>query len=130
MVLILDIKSETPVMIHTIWLGSKVGPPSEKQDFIVQMDLDTDRNMLLCRSRFGIIFWVQLFHHGRTSNTKTMVSINSYSQSADKDFLSQFKWLSRMGCYAEGTQKGLIKIRSIENEGEVLLQLPTPPSGY
>ena len=57
MVLILDIKSETPVMIHTIWLG-KVGPPSEKQDFIVQMDLDTDRNMLLCRSRFGIIFWV------------------------------------------------------------------------
>jgi len=131
MVLIFDVKNAAqnnaaqhtaaPIMIHTIRPLKliKNGIP----DYIKQMDLDRNRNMLICRSKSGIISCVQLINRGMVKSA-VIEKISSYE--GDKlDSLKQFKWLSRMSCYCEGTAKGYLKIRDIEKGGECILMLHT-----
>ena len=85
------------------------------------MDLDRDRNILICRSKMGIVSVVQLINRGMMKST-VIETINSYEGNRE-DGLARFKWLSRMSCYCEGTQKGYLKIRDIEKGGECILML-------
>ena len=121
MVLIFDVKNATPIMIHTIrpFKLAKSGVP----DYVKQMDLDRNRNILICRSKAGLVSCVQLINRGMIKSA-VIEKINSYE--GDKlDSLSSFKWLSRMSCYCEGTTKGYLKIRDIEKGGECMLLLQT-----
>ena len=52
-----------------------------------------------------------------------MEGIKSYNEEEKKDNISEFKWLSRMSCYCEGTRYGFMKIRDIERKGECIIQL-------
>lgn len=100
MVLIFDVKDpKSPVMIHTVRLCKQVknGP----LDYIKQMDLDRDRNILICRSKSGEISVVQMINRSMIKSA-IMETINSYDNNRD-DGLARFKWLSRMSCYCEGT---------------------------
>ena len=118
MVLIFDVKTpRSPVMIHTMRLCRL----SQNGDYIKNMDLDTDRNILLCRAKSGIVSVVQLINRGVVKST-VIETINSYEGNREES-LSRFKWLSRMSCYCEGTQKGLMRIRDIEKGGECILML-------
>ena len=87
------------------------------------MDLDRDRNILICRAKSGIISVVQLMNRGIVKST-IIERINSYESNSNES-LQSFKWLSRMSCYVEGTQKGHLRIRDIEKGGECLLMLQT-----
>lgn len=107
-------------MIHTMRLCRL---SSQQNDYIKNMDLDTDRNILLCRAKSGIVSVVQLINRGVVKST-VIETINSYEGNRE-DSLSRFKWLSRMSCYCEGTQKGLMRIRDIEKGGECILMLQT-----
>ena len=117
MVLIFDVKTpRSIVMIHTMLLCRV-----SQNDYIKDMNLDTDRNILLCRAKSGIVSVVQLINRGVVKST-VIETINSYEGNRE-DNLSRFKWLSRMSCYCEGTQKGLMRIRDIEKGGECTLML-------
>lgn len=119
MVLIFDVKTpRSPVMIHTMRLCR-----ISQNDYIKEMDLDRDRNILLCRSKAGVVSVVQLINRGVIKST-VIETINSYEGNRE-DSLGRFKWLSRMSCYCEGTQKGLVRIRDIEKRGECILMLQT-----
>ena len=87
------------------------------------MDLDTDRNILICRSKTGVISVVQLINKGIVRSA-VIESIHSYENNRE-DYLTRFKWLSRMSCYCEGTNKGYLKIRDVEKGGECILMLQT-----
>lgn len=87
------------------------------------MDLDRDRNILLCRSKSGVVSVVQLINRGVVKST-VIEMIKSYEGNRE-DNLNRFKWLSRMSCYCEGTQKGLVRIRDVEKGGECILMLQT-----
>jgi hypothetical protein len=41
------------------------------------------------------------------------------------DHITAFNWLSRMNMYCEGTSRGLVKIRDIAKDGELIIQMPT-----
>lgn len=119
MVLIFDVKvPKSPVMIHTMRLCRAI---NNQVDFIKEMDLDRDRNILLCRSKSGAVSVVQLINRGLVKST-VIEMIKSY-EGVREENLSRFKWLSRMSCYCEGTQKGLVRIRDIEKGGECILML-------
>ena len=120
MIIIFDVKTpKSPVMIHTMRLCRTVrnGAP----DYIKQMDLDRDRNILICRSKTGTVSVVQLINRGVVKST-VIETINSYEGNREAT-LTRFKWLSRMSCYVEGTQKGHLRIRDIEKGGECILML-------
>lgn len=51
-------------------------------------------------------------------------TINSYENDKSEN-ITRFKWLSRMSCYCEGTMKGSLKFRNIEQGGETILILQT-----
>jgi len=60
--MILDITSGGyPVLVHMIKLVKNPGLPQAA--YMKGMQLDQDRNMLLCRMSSGIIYFVQLFKH-------------------------------------------------------------------
>ena len=123
MVLIFDVKQHVPLMIHMISLYQnrpKAGK-TPTPDFIKQMDLDRNRNILICRSKAGVISCVQLINRGQVKSA-VIERIDSYS-GEKLDNLCRFKWLSRMSCYCEGTQKGYLKIRDIEKGGDTQLML-------
>lgn len=92
-------------------------------DYIKQMDLDRDRNILICRSKLGDISVVQLINRS-VIKSAIMETINSYDNNRE-DGLARFKWLSRMSCYCEGTQKGYLRLRDVEKGGECILMLQT-----
>lgn len=99
-VLIFDIKKpKSLVMVHMMRICKPT--KSSPNDFVKQMDLDRDRNILICRAKSGIISVVQLMNRGLVKST-VIEKINSYNGNKD-DSLSSFKWLSRMSCYVEGT---------------------------
>ena len=41
------------------------------------------------------------------------------------EHITQFKWLTRMSMYVEGTSRGLLKVKDIQKGGEALMYLPT-----
>ena len=96
---------------------------NQTPNFIKQMDLDRDRNILICRSKAGTVSVVQLINRGMMKST-VIETINSY-EGTREDGQVRFKWLSRKSCYCEGTQKGYLKIRDIEKGGECILMLQT-----
>ena len=123
MVLIFDVKSpRSPAMIHAIRLC--VSTKSTPNEYIKQMDLDRDRNILICRSKSGKISVVQLINVGTSGIIKSAIieTINSY-EGINNDSLSRCSWLSRMSCYCEGTSKGYIRLRDIEKGGECIMML-------
>ena len=122
MVLIFDVKNpRSPVMIHAISLCRVT--KSTPNEYIKQMDLDRDRNILICRSKSGKISVVQLINSG-VIKSALIETINSY-EGNNNDSLSRFSWLSRMSCYCEGTSKGYIRLRDIEKGGECIMMLQT-----
>ena len=56
--------------------------------------------------------------------SQTIEEIKSY-EGQREECQTQFKWLSRMSSYVEGTQKGYLRIRDVEKGGECMLQLQT-----
>lgn len=108
-------------MVHCIKpLGNRT---PQNADFVKQMDLDRNRNALICRSKTGLISCIQIMN--RTMIKSAVIeTINSY-ESDKTDTISRFNWLSRMSCYCEGTTKGSLKIRDIEKAGECILMLQT-----
>ena len=52
-------------------------------------------------------------------------TIDSYKNALNKDTLSQFKVMSRMQSYCEGTKLGYLKIRDPGKAGECLMSLQT-----
>ena len=73
MVLIFDVKTpRSIVMIHTMRLCRV-----SQNDYIKDMNLDTDRNILLCRAKSGIVSVVQLINRGVVKST-VIETINSY----------------------------------------------------
>ena len=120
MVLIFDAKNPKSIrLIHTMRMikPTRVAP----SDYVKQMDLDRDRNILICRSKAGIISIVQLINRGAVKSA-VIESIDSYAGNRD-DSLARFKWLPRMSCYCEGSQKGYLRIREVEKGGECILML-------
>lgn len=106
-----------PYMIHCI----KPLKRTQNIDFVKQMDLDRNRNALICRSKAGLIICIQIMNRALIKSA-VIETINSYE--CDKtDSISRFNWLSRMSCYCEGTTKGCLKIRTIEKAGETILML-------
>ena len=124
MVIIFDVKDpKSPVPIYTMPLCKPSCSKNTPCDYIKQMDLDRDRNILICRSKAGVVSVVQLINRGMVHST-VIETINSYAGQKDEG-LARFKWLSRMSCYGEGTQKGYLRIRDIEKGGECILMLQT-----
>ena len=123
MVMIFDVKDpSSPAMIHTVRLCRQIRS-NPTADYIKQMDLDRDRNILVCRSKLGQVSVVQLINRSMIKST-IMETINSYEGNRE-DGLSRFKWLPRMSCYCEGTLKGYLRLRDVEKEGECMLMLQT-----
>lgn len=88
MVLIFNVKTpRSPVMIHTMRL-CRPGQNMNNSDYIKNMDLDTDRNILLCRAKSGIVSVVQLINRGVVKST-VIETINSYEGNRE-DSLSRF----------------------------------------
>lgn len=76
---------------------------------------------MICRAKSGPISVVQLINRGSIKSA-IIERIDSYDGNKE-DSLQRFRWLSRMSCYCEGTQKGLLRIRDIEKGGECILML-------
>ena len=49
--------------------------------------------------------------------------MNTYDKTNEQ--ITAFNWLSRMNMYIEGTSRGVVKIRDIAKDGEVIIQVPT-----
>lgn len=122
--LIFDVKDpKQAVMIHSV----RVTKPDRRTripiDFVNQMDLDTDRSTLICRSKLGLISVVILISRSIVKS-EIIERINSYEGSRDEHQTS-FRWLSRMNSYVEGTDKGYLRVRDLGTGGECMLTLQT-----
>ena len=119
LILIFDVKTTNPFMVH--WIKPFQQP--QTVDYVKQMNLDKNRNALICRSKTGLISCIQIMNR-IVIKSAVIENINSYEN--DKtDSISQFNWLSRMSCYVEGTTKGCLKIRDVEKLGECIMMLQT-----
>lgn len=54
-----------------------------------------------------------------------METIDSYKNAVNKDALTEFRHMSRMQSYVEGTRLGYIKVRNPSKAGECMLQIQT-----
>jgi hypothetical protein len=115
-------------MIHTIKLVRTVPSQQIGSNYVKSLDLDNHRNILMCQMKQGQIYCIQLINQRQVKST-IIEDINSYGagdkkdKGENKDNIAQFRWLSRMSCYCEGTKLGYMKIRDVEKKGEVLLAL-------
>lgn len=68
MVLVFEVKTPKSIMIiHTIRICKQLR--SNPTDYVKQMDLDSDRNILICRSKDGIVSVIQLINKGSVKST-------------------------------------------------------------
>ena len=122
--LILDISKKDPLMVH--YMQMVPSPSPNGQNYIKQMDLDKDRNILICRMNSSRIYCIQLIP-GAVKKSTIIEKVDTYHEmrNLERDFIAKFKWLARMSCYVEGTNRGYMKIRDVQNEGESFLRLNT-----
>lgn len=82
--------------------------PDLGNNYVKEMDLDTNKNNIFVRMKNSDILVIQLIAR------KDFCIISDRIKADPSDSITSFKWLSRMKCYLEGTAKGLVKIREIE----------------
>ena len=107
-------------MIHSMRLVLR---PELGADYVKQMDLDTNKNIVVVRLKNSAVLVIQLI--ARKDFCTIIEKIQFRNQTDPSDQITAFRWLARMKCYAEGTSKGYVKIRDIEKQGECMLILPT-----
>jgi len=104
-------------MIHAIRLVQQLN--SQGLNYVKQLNLDDNRNILICRMKSSVVYCVQLLHNQESKST-IIESVDSYRDQKE-DSISQFMWLSRMSCYTEGSKMGLLKIRDLERAGQCIM---------
>ena len=123
MVIIFNVKDpKQPVMVHAVRIIKQARMNKQPIDFVKQLDLDPDRNTLICRTKMGQISVMQLMNP--LIRSQIIEEIRAY-EGQREERQTQFKWLSRMSCYVEGTERGFMRVRDIEKGGECMLQLQT-----
>jgi len=76
--MIFDVKDpKQPVMIHAIRICKPVKHVRLQLDFVKQMDLDPDRNTLICRSKLGQVTVVQIINRTMLKS-QIIATISSY----------------------------------------------------
>lgn len=103
-------------MVHSMRLVLR---PELGNNYVKDMDLDINKNNVFVRMKNSDILVVQLIAR------KDFCIISDRIPVDPSDPSTAFKWQSRMKCYLEGTNKGLVKIRDIENKGECIMILQT-----
>ena len=88
-------------MIHVIKMNK-----INQHDYVKQLDFDPERFSLFCRSKFGGIAQIQLIYKRNVVRSLILEVIDSYKNAPNKDFLTHFKSMDRMGSYVEGTKLG------------------------
>ena len=85
-------------MLHMIRL---VKNPQLGGDYAKQLDLDYERNILICRMKSSSIIAVQLVSR---ADQKSMIvlRIQTYAPEA-QDLMTHIVWMSRMSCYCDGS---------------------------
>lgn len=85
MVIIFDVKDQKQsVMIHAVRIHKPSKRSVDSVDYIKQMDLDTDRNTLICRSKLGQISVVTIINRS-IMQSQIIETINSYKDSPNPD---------------------------------------------
>jgi len=122
--LTLDVSGHQITMITYMQLAAQPSPKCE--NFVKEMNLDTTKNILVCRMKSSRIYCIQLIPRGEFKST-IIERVDTYSglEKEERDGIHRFQWLSRMSCYCEGTNKGYLKLRDVENAGESLMRLNT-----
>lgn len=88
--------------------------------FCKQLQLDLEKNLLLCRMSTGVIYFIQLFQAPNEQNASIIEAVDSYKGNEDEK-ISRFCWISRLDSYVEGTNLGHLRVREISNRGDCML---------
>lgn len=79
--------------------------------------------MLFCLCENNVVVYIQIDSKSEKNSTVIDTIINRTN--TQEESTTTFNWLPRMMAYVEGTNKGKIRVKSIDRGGECMFMLST-----
>ena len=97
-------------------------PCVDSKKDILQITVDTTKNLLLLRMMSQDLLVIQLI--GDQAYKSTIIErIRFHQPRHEADQFSAFAWIEHLNCYLEGTNKGYLRLRKVDEGGICFITL-------